>query len=204
MIARIRRRARHGDGGFTLIELTVTLLVLGIVLAILFNFLANAMGITARANRDVRVEQDAQTALRIVTEDLRSARYRAISPCAAAGLASCVTVEIAKSTLAAQDCPKRVVTFAASGGVLRQTLTDYAADCATVTKQQARNLLTGLTGTSIFTYYGADGITPIDINSAPLATVQAATAVATTLSVQFQTNSPTLTFKSTASLRNNR
>lgn len=198
------RRARQGEGGFTVIELAVTLVVLGIVLAVLFDFLASAMGITARTNRDVRAEQDAQTALRIVTQDLRSARYHTISSCAAAGLASCVTVEIAKSTLASQDCPKRVVTYSVVAGVLKQDLKDYAADCTTVTKQQALNLLSGLTSASVFTYYAADGITPIDLSSAPLTTVQAATAVTTTLSVKFQTNTPTLTFKSTASLRNNR
>lgn len=192
-----------GEAGFTLVEQLVTLTVLSIVLIIVFGFLMNATGITARADANTRAEQDAINALRTVTEDLRSAKT--VSECAGQTLDTCVTIEIQKSTVAGATCPKRVVTYKVVANKLNQTYNDYAANCTTVTKSVNRPLISGVQSTSIFTYYAKDGITPLNLAVAnDLAMAPAAPAVKVALSVLYRKNVTPLSLSSFASLRNKR
>jgi prepilin-type N-terminal cleavage/methylation domain-containing protein len=194
--------ADRDEAGFTMVELIVTIGLLSIVLVVMFGFLENTTSVTARASNDLSLERDAQQALRTVTEDLRSSR--ALTQCGATSFASCITVEISKSTNASNICPKRVVVYQATGANLTQAVTDYGADCTTVTKQFGQKLLTTLTSINLFTYYDAtDAITPLASPTA--ATVTATPVVKITLQAKYKAaNAPVLTLSSFASLRNNR
>jgi prepilin-type N-terminal cleavage/methylation domain-containing protein len=197
-------RVRQEDG-FTVVEMLVTVALVGVVLAVLLQFLTTATTITARADNNVRAERDGQIALRTATQDLRSAST--ISACASPDTyANCVIVEISKSTVAKQPCPKRVVTYRASGSSLAQTLTDYGANCTTITGSSSRTLMTGLTSTGIFTYYGKDGLTPLVLNnSSDLALLPKTPAIKVSLAARYTSpNAPVLTLASVATLRNNR
>lgn len=197
-------RVRREDG-FTVAEMIVTVGLVGVVLAVLLQFLTTATSVTARADNNVRAERDGQIALRTVTQDLRSAQT--VSACASPDTyANCVTVEFTRSTVAKQPCPKRVVTYRASGSSLNQTFTDYAANCTTVTGSASRTLITGLTSTAIFTYYANDGLTPLVLtNSSDLAVLPKTPAIKASLAVRYPSpNAPVLTLASVATLRNNR
>jgi len=196
----------HGDqddAGFTLVEQIVVLGVLSIVLIIVFGFMTSATETTTRADASVRAEQQAINALRTVTEDLRSTGEDKVLSCAGFTMDKCVTVEISKVTGGTLTCPKRVLKYWVDGTDLKQQLTDYAANCTTVTKSGTRTLISGVQSTSIFTYYKADGVTPLNLaTEAGLAKDTPAIKVA--LSVKFRNNAPALEMSSFASLRNNR
>lgn len=196
--------AAHDDeAGFSLIEQIVVLGVLSAVLAIVFGFMTSATETTTRADASVRAEQEAITALRTVTEDLRSTRDEVVLPCAGVTFDKCVTVEISKVTSGTAVCPKRVVRYWVEGTDLRQQLTDYAQNCTTVTKSGTRTLVGGVESTSIFTYYASDGVTPLNLAS-QTALVAKTPAIKVALSVKFRKNAPALNLSSFASLRNNR
>lgn len=192
-----------GDDGFTLVEQIVVLAVLGIVLIIVFGFLMNATSMTARADASVRAEQAAINGLRTVTEDLRSAAT--ISSCSGLTFDKCVTVEISQVTQGTADCPKRVVVYQVVSNKLRQTLTDYAANCTTVTKTGQIDLIENVQSTSIFTFYQSDGVTPLNLSSATdVALVPSTPAVKAAVTVKYRKDAPNLSYSSIASLRNNR
>lgn len=196
-------RQIRGQGGFTMPEMIVTVMLLGVVSVFMLNFLDNTTTATSKATNDVTMEQDGQLALRSLTEDLRSAR--AISQCAGGvSYASCVTVEIAKSTNASQTCPKRVATYQAIGTTLVQKWTDYAADCTTATRSVNHAILSGVQSISIFTYYATDAITPLD-PVVDAARVPLTPVIKITIPVKYKgRGASVVTLSSFASLRNNR
>lgn len=196
-------RVERDETGFSLIEQIVVIAVLGVVLIIVFGFLMNATSLTARADANVRAEQSAINGLRAVTEDLRSAAK--ITGCTGLTYDKCVTVEISKVTSGTAACPKRVVVYQVVSNKLRQNLTDYAANCTTVTKTVQQDLVTGVQSTSIFTFYNTDGVTPLNLSSSTdLALVPTTPAIKVGVSVQYRKDAANLSFSSIASLRNNR
>lgn len=190
------------DAGFSIVEQIVTVAILGVVLAIVFTFLINATMITGRADANVKMEQNGLIALRTMTEDLRSARV--LSTCSSTQTYDkCVNIEISKATVAGATCPKRVVQYYVSGTDLKMTLNEYAANCTTVTKSGTRILLAGVQTSSIFTYYGNDGVTAINL-STDAAKVPQARAVKVAFDVQYRKAAKNVSLSSVASLRNNR
>ena len=199
----IHRLRRRGDEGVTLVEQLVVVAILGVVMIVVFGFLMNATSLTARADANVRAEQAAINGLRTITEDLRSAAK--ITQCTG-GVSwdQCLTVEISKVTSGDGACPKRVLVYRVVSNKLRQTLTDYAANCTTITKTGQRDLIEGVQSTSIFTFYSSDGVTPLNLAGATTAQIQATPAIKATAVVQYRKNVANLTYSSMAALRNNR
>jgi type II secretory pathway pseudopilin PulG len=198
-----RAWARRADdeAGVTLVELVVVTAVMSLVLVMVLNFLMNATWVTARADADTKAEQDGITALRTVAEDVRSAKT--LSACTGFTFDQCVTVEILKATASGVTCPKRIATYRVISGNLNQTYNDYAANCTTVTKTVNRTLIAGVQSASIFTYYGADGLTPLNLTvSTDVAKVPATPVVKIALSVQYRKNTAAIPLSTFASLRN--
>jgi prepilin-type N-terminal cleavage/methylation domain-containing protein len=205
MISRLRNRmVRHGDdgdAGFTLVEQIVAVAVMGIVLVMVLGFLMQATEITARSDSNTRAEQNAILAMRTITEDIRSAKT--LSQCTGLTWDKCITVEILKSTVSGQTCPKRIATYQVVSGELKQAYTDYAANCTTVTKTVNRPLISGVQNTSLFTYYGTDGVTALNLaDTTEAAKVIFSPAVKTSLTVLHRKNVKTLSLSSFASRRN--
>ena len=69
----------------------------------------------------------------------------------------------------------------------------------------SRKLVDGVQSTSIFTYYGTDGITPLNLSSSTdLALVPKARAVKVALKLEYRKNVTAIDLSSVAALRNNR
>lgn len=196
-------RKSRDEAGFTMAEQVVVVGVLSVVLVIVFGFMMNATQTTTRADASVRAEQEAINALRTVTEDLRSATDESLALCAGFTYDKCVTFSISKVTTGTDPCPKRVLKYWVDGTTLKQQLTDYAANCTTVTRSGTRELIKGVQSTSIFTYYASDGVTPLTLPGQD-ASVPNTPAVKVSLSIKFRNNAPPLELSSFASLRNNR
>lgn len=68
-----RRGARLRDDGFTILELSIATLVLGIMLTIATGALISLQNATARTNAMISIEQNASTTLAQMARDIRSA-----------------------------------------------------------------------------------------------------------------------------------
>ncbi len=192
------------DRGFTIVELSVVLLLISIVTAIGFSFLDNTTSVTSRVASDVETEQTAQWTLRTMTEDLRAAT--GIQPCASGTYKTCIVFDIPSSAKFGTRCPERRITYAMVGTALQQTRLDYTSACGLPATSTAVTILAGVqngTSTAVFTYYD-NNQNVIDAINAP-ASVPQAVEIAVTLRLSYATNvSVVLNLFSTASLRNNR
>lgn len=206
---------RKDEAGFNLMELTVTVLLLGIISTMLFNYLDNTTHLTARATASVMKENEGREALRILTQDVRAANrilgtYPTNAACAAggsypAGYGNCLAFEIQRSVDSSQACPKSVMAYGVVGNELRQTRIDYASNCTTVVrtingKVLLRNVVA--TGTPLFQYY--DGTGTMIPTSATTASFADAASIRVNVSVRFKTGAPNLDLNSSVALRNNR
>src|SRR4051794_9171280 len=130
---------RHDDeGGFSLIELTVVLLVGSIVTFMMLNFLDNTSSVVGRSSARVQTEADARTALRTVLQDLRAAQaisttYPSTGTCPVAsypaGYANCIRFNVLHTTSAAATCPYSQITYGLVGTALKEDRVDYDATC---------------------------------------------------------------------------
>ena len=207
-MSRLRPVTGHGDrdqAGMTLLELVVVMAISLLVGGILLGFLDNTTSVVGRATGDVQAENDAQLALRTMTQDIRAARPSSISftsliPTAGAcpttpTAASCLSFRIHRGTATRPNC-QTTVTYGLLAGWVQQTRSD--ADCAsniTISRRLIGNVANG--STPLFTYY--------DTGGAALSSGQAAaTSVKVTLVVTYPGGQQPLTFTSTLSLRNAR
>ena len=207
-MSRLRPVTGHGDrdqAGMTLVELVVVMAISLLVGGILLGFLDNTTSVVGRVTGDVQAENDAQLALRTVTQDIRAARPSSISftsliPAAGAcptspTAASCLSFRIHRGTATRPNC-QTTVTYGLLAGWVQQTRSD--ADCAsniTISRRLIGNVANG--STPLFTYYGAGG-TALSSGQA------AATSVEVTLVVTYPGGQQPLTLTSTLSLRNAR
>jgi prepilin-type N-terminal cleavage/methylation domain-containing protein len=207
-MSRLRPVTGHGDrdqAGMTLVELVVVMAISLLVGGILLGFLDNTTSVVGRATGDVQAENDAQLALRTMTQDIRAARPSSISftsliPTAGAcpttpTAASCLSFRIHRGTATRPNC-QTTVTYGLLAGWVQQTRSD--ADCAsniTISRRLIGNVAN--LSTPLFTYYGAGG-TALSSGHA------AATSVKVTLVVTYRGGQQPLTLTSTLSLRNAR
>lgn len=222
------RRRREDQGGFTLVEVTLTLLILSIVMLMAFDFLDRASILTMRTQANAQTEQDAQLALRVVTEHLRGADpigdpctptmdTVASGPLLPAGYNNCIQFTVKRTQTGLDACAKTEFVFAIVGSGEAKTLVENRREftgtgagpptCNPTTWRKRRVLLekvanntTGLTPEHFFTYYSATGnpIAPDDT----LAVKQAA-SVRLKVAVRFNNKAARSVFTSSAALRNN-
>ena len=193
------------EGGFTMVEMVVTVALAAIVATMLLNFLDQSTRLTGRAARDVETEQEAQLTLRRMTEDVRAAT--GIQQCPSGGYSTCLTFNIPRSATAGATCPERRLTYALVGTAIQETRLDYPANCgAPTTKMSAKPIITSVkngASTAVFTYYDKSHNAIDPVNAA--ASVPQAASIVVSLQLSFTGGgSVVLNLSSTAALRNNR
>jgi prepilin-type N-terminal cleavage/methylation domain-containing protein len=197
------------ETGFTVIEMAVTLLIIGIVFAAILGFLDQTQRLTVKVAKDVDTEQAAGLALRQMTEDLRGAT--AISPCdltsyPSTDYRSCVTFQLPRAASTTATCPGSLVTYTLSASTVRETRLDYPFSCGTpTTRVSGAPVIASVTnGASapLFSYYDKTG-NPIDAVNNPSA-VPAAASVKVSLLLNYAPGAPPLSLTSLAAFRNNR
>ncbi len=212
---------RRDERGFTLVELTVALMLMGIVSALLFGFLVSVLRTTTTATSDTQAEQAIELALRPMTQDLRgassiaSAYPMATTSCAAGsyptGYANCVSFTISRPAFGQLTCPKSVVVYGLKpDGVIRVDRTDYrvvGASCVATQLYIGRPVLSGVANstTPLFRYFDRFGneLDPNAAGQSTLAFTQAET-VRVSVKVQYKKNAPLISYTSDLALRNNR
>lgn len=208
------------EEGFTLLELVVTVLILGVVVAVLYSFLDNTTWVAAKTTRNVEAEQAGQLALRTVSQDVRSANPiastypTAPTSCPAGGAypaayGTCLRVVVVRSDVTGPTCtgpdgllvqaPYSRITYALSGGRVLQDRTDYSSSCVVTRSYTGRVIIDDLVnsaGQPLFTLLDRAGNTTTDVNNAA--------SVRVGLHVRYQQGAPVLALASTVALRNYR
>lgn len=214
------RRSTSLEHGFTIVELAVTVLILGIVVTVLFGFLDSTTSVTARTTRNVSAEQAGQIALRTVSQDVRAgnpitATYPA-SPtsCPAGGsypaaYGNCLRVVVVRSDATGPSCtgpdglsvqsPYSLITYALVSGQVLQDRSDYSATCTVVSSYSGRTILDGVVNsasTPMFTFLDRAGVATSSVTNV--------SSVKVALDVRYQQNAPDLQLSSVVALRNYR
>ena len=202
-----------------MVELLVTMLILTIVSLMLFTFMDGVTSVTARTDRHVQAEQDAQILLRKMTEEIRAANPildAAGCPGAgpAGGFADCLRFDIQRPTEFEKLCVRRTVAYKLNRTA--QTITREAtewvwspaiSDCVAgaTTSRVVIEQLNFPAATPMFEYTDkfGDSVASALIPLAPNKAGTAAVKVNLLLNYQ-KRNAPGLVLSSNAVLRNNR
>ena len=220
----ILRRRGNDESGMTIVEVTLTMLILSIVLVMALDFMDRASRLTLRAEAHGRTEDEVQRAMRTVTQQVRAAKPIA-GPCSAttdvppagqsalpAGYGNCIQVTVPRSDSALDACDATtyifgIVTRTTDGVRLlvenRRPVTQSGSTCITGAPTGRRVLLEKIDndGTQpLFIYYAADGLV---IPSTNTATVPKASSVKVTLAARFRAEADPVLLSSRAALRNN-
>ena len=196
-------------------ELVVATAVLLIFTGMALQFLVTANSDTSRTTKDVTAENDARSALRLMTEDIRAAdpittTYPATSSCPSGGsyptgFGSCVSLTVVHNSAAGVTCPKSVITYGFVSGAIKRDKVDYDSSCtvtATATGKTVISNVVNPSATNVFRYFDSAGNEVTSTTSS--SPYQSAASVMVTLVVQYQSDAPNITVSSTAALRNNR
>lgn len=222
MIARLRSRLHCDERGVTLVEVSLTMLILSILLVMSFDFLDRTTKIAVSTDAHARVEDDVQRVLRTVTQHLRGA-----SPidgtCNTSGYSTsysnCVRFSVPRNQSGFGGCARTEFVIglvpAPAGSPSGERVLAYdraertTASCALGALTQQRVLLarvvnnptTHATPQPLFRYYGADGV---EINPAATpASIPKAATVTVNLQVRYQAGLSPIAMTSAAALRNN-
>lgn len=144
-----RRRLATDDGGFTLVELMVVIVLLGIVGGFL----------TSSVVTGLRTSRTAQERVYTLAELERTAQNMSREIRAADPVLGTPTDDTLRVTIL-RGGGKRIITYDATGGQLRQTVAEYASVAdATPTSTSTTTLIADLdpAANPVFTYSKADG-----------------------------------------------
>lgn len=206
----------RSEDGFTAVELSVTVVLMAIVSFMLLGFLDSSTTLTTRAALQTRAQQDAERALRIVTEDLRAANPITTSPCTG-GFKDCVTFDVVRVSQTGRDCEKTVISYKLTATTLTRSLTENTwngTGCSVRRQLADYPILSDVTNATtspaepVFTYYDNRGTVLNPATQASMITrkpSQGGTAtVKLSLVVKFMKSAPALRLTSYAALRNSR
>ncbi|MBW2367804.1 MAG: prepilin-type N-terminal cleavage/methylation domain-containing protein, partial [Deltaproteobacteria bacterium] len=74
------RAYRRKDTGFTLVEILITVAVLGIMSSAVFGFFHSQQQVYLREDERMERDQNVRTALEMMTRELKMAGYQAVDP----------------------------------------------------------------------------------------------------------------------------
>lgn len=116
------------EEGYTVAEMAVAMLILGVVTLIIFSFLDSTTAFAQRTDENVRTEESGSLALRTMAREIRAANPLG-APCTAGGAYDrCLRFVVRRPTTANPTC-STTIRYRLAGGQILQDLTD--ADCAT-------------------------------------------------------------------------
>lgn len=196
----------HNDDGFTIVEMAVVVLLLGLVSFVMLNFLNSTLSTTTRASRDNQAEQNMTIALRTISQDIRSAS--SVTACASATYKTCLVLDIPRNAAVGLTCPGRTITYQFVSGQVKQTQVDYPANACspTTTKFSARPLLENVVNgasDAFFTFYDKTGVA-FDPDTTPAKLVDTG-SIKTLVKVDYKVSgSSPISLSSVAALRNQR
>lgn len=224
MRTRLRTLRRPDERGFTVVEITMVMLILSIVLVMALDFMDRASILTLRADAQGRAEDEVQRAMRTVTQQVRAAKPVA-GACSAttdvppagqsalpAGYADCIQVTVPRTETAADPCAATTYIFGivtrTSDGVRllvenRRPVMQSGSTCVTGSPVGRRILLEKVANTAaqpLFTYYAGNGTV---IPAANTATVPTASSIKVTIAATYRKAAPAVVLSSSAALRNN-
>lgn len=220
----MRRLRQRDEQGFTVVEVTMVMLILSIVLVMALDFMDRASILTLRAEAHGRTEDEVQGAMRTVTQQVRAAQPIA-GPCSSTsdvppadqsalptGYANCIQVTVPRTDSALDTCAATTYIFAivtrTSDGVRllvenRRPVTQSGSTCVTGGPVGRRVLLEKIANDAtqpLFTYYASDGIVIPPGNTTAVPT---STSVKVTLAAKFRAAADPVVLSSRAALRNN-
>jgi prepilin-type N-terminal cleavage/methylation domain-containing protein len=204
------------QGGFTMVELMVTVALVLVVLGISLDFLVNVTNVDARAMSVETATRDTRFALRTMSQEIRSAASLATSlptsgSCPSAPTyATCLQFTVVRSDSSmTPNCPYRVITYGLRSGVIAEDRTDYklsGSSCVLASRTNGRRLLGHVpsTVTSLFTYFDHSGaqIAPANVVGGAPPTVNVASVLISVTSAP--TRGAPVSLSSFAALRNSR
>jgi type II secretory pathway pseudopilin PulG len=174
----LRNRVKRDDAGISMIELLVTMLISGIVLAIVGNLLINVVVITGNSNVTTQRNGVATNIMDEVTSVIRTAANNPVStsvepdPALVAATATSVTMYSFVDTNATTPAPTKVqFRFDAQGTLLEDRWTatksnSYWVFTGAVSTRKVGGPVDNLVGTPyFFTYLDANGATLVPGNS---------------------------------------
>lgn len=219
---------KASESGFTIVELSVVLLLLGIVSALIFGFLNTATQTAARGVRNSETERAAELVMRQMDSDIRSAaEILTTYPTAPsttcttggsfttspfAGFNNCLRLSIYRpTTLGTDNCPRTEVTYGYSPSTSRLQVDRVEHEivsgvCVAQTTTRNKVLLARVVNTAadpLFTYYGSAGqnllASPVTNPATPVRSIRV------TVKSRYSDNqSDVLTFSNVIALRNQR
>jgi prepilin-type N-terminal cleavage/methylation domain-containing protein len=205
----------RNDDGFSLVELTVVVLVMSIVGFMMLNFLDNTSTVVSRTTTNAQTEADARVALRSVLEDVRAAQsiaqtYPTTATCPSggaypSGYASCIQFSVLHTTSASSSCPYSRITYGVVGSSLKEDRVDYDASCVAHTIFTGKKIITNLSNAArpLFSFADRYG-NPLSTSTSPASAFAAAGVINMQLYLKPNSKITELNVFSTAALRNNR
>ncbi|HEX2040135.1 MAG TPA: prepilin-type N-terminal cleavage/methylation domain-containing protein [Acidimicrobiales bacterium] len=213
MTARLRDRQDRDESGITLVEVTLTMLILSIVLVMAFDFLDRTTNITVKTETHARTEDDTQRVLRTVTQHIRGA-LPITGTCTTAGYATtydnCIRFTVPRGVSGIGSCARSEFVIGLVGtGTEKKLMYDRrdftgSTSCTAGPLSSQVLLLDRVVNTSLqplFTYYASDG-SQINTTSSAASVPNAAT-VNVNVRVRYRMGSNPIVMTSSAALRNN-
>lgn len=205
----------HDEEGVTLVELMITMVILSIVSLMLFTFMQGITTVTARTDRNVKAEQEAQLVLRKITEEVRAADPIVDAAGCTGGFGDCLRFDVPRVINFAQPCVRRTIAYKLDrvAGRITRDATEWTWNSATsacvassvVTGRVMIESLVFPASVPLFAYTDQSGgaVATANIPAPPSANGTAAVRVNLRIRYQKQ-NAPDLVLSSNAVLRNNR
>ena len=215
MIVLLRSRIRSDEKGMTLVEVSLTMLILAILLIMAFDFLDRTTKITVSTDTHARAEDNTQRVLRTVTQHIRGA-FPIEGTCTTSGYSTsysnCVRFSVPRNESGFGGCTRTEFVIglvdAPDPAPVDEKLLAYdrvehaGTSCGAGALTGKRLLLDRVvndpTTEPLFTYYTAAG-NP----TTAAASIPSAATVVVNLRVRHRTGSNPIVLSSSAALRNN-
>lgn len=194
-LARWLRAGARDERGFTLVELTITTLVMGIAVTAIISVMASLMRNSGIQDARVNNQEQIRFAMQKIARDIRSA-----NPMNPLSTSSAYTNEIEVSL--GSGGSQTYVRWQITGTTLQRVLLDEPGGTATSTLDVLTGVQNTALGQSLFRYYNSNGNELTSANSQPADFSNCSIRVLLTLTAQPSTRATAFTEQSQVEIRN--